>query len=1109
MDTLVNEKVIASILDDNGFNAEIKALLNEIIDDELLKNFAEMDCDLIDECTQMLIELEQGNDNGFSVMVPLISSEKIIKACEKKGLKNLNRGIRVALVAGLIVLSAFSANTAIAKIFDYNIAEALANSISQRLEEWGIIDGDEKADDLGYTQSDNTIVDNEKSESVSESDTTSEESLQNKQEGEKNSNLAESDNSENKEIQSTRKTDTSDEASLKITDKVQSVSKATLSENEEDIIPVAIRLEFSEGFKTEYLWGEPLNTEGLTVIAVYDGGNTGIVSTADCTFTGYNKALEGTQKIVVTYKGVGATFEITLRKTTEKSERNVTGVQGSAPTKLVYKTTDTEIELNGLSARAVYSDGTFSGEYDYKSAVILTPVDFGKAGEQQVTVRFADLFDYTFTIIIEEIEFEESTEFNKIKTSYKTYHFYLNEEPDYSNIYIQLYKGTSYYKSLKYDDIKDEAIVIGVDTSEQTLGNTKSFTIYYKGYSASARYMVEPRNMVTKAEFDTYGRGWKFLYYYGEPLCMGTQYPNDNALMSLKSSRTIIDGSNSSYSDILVGDSYYLNVYYSGGNGQSCEKFVHNQLDFYGYDPYTLGYQSIDVFREGVYVTTMTVFVYGDEGYAPSLRPTVYTPFSSINDAVKTGSWFRCLGDGGLTMSGNIDALFAEYLEKYPSYNQAYKEMSKDPMFNLIIGNRNAVLEDDTATGWQNASVNLPTGEVYSYKVCLVHNITEYSIINPHTFYKIHTDDFSSKNFESLTFKLTDDSGNTFTVPASETNVYYYQRYDNGNNSEISPDAHINSMFIVAKFVYDRTSYAVKSPNAASFPYQMLYVYSDGYEDAYNVELIIDPSKQDTFLKGCDKDSLIDRFRIHTYDNYFDIFDPIIEGIDCNTVGEYDVTFSVDFDGELLSANRTIYIVDKFADCGLKIITDPNVNNSLMPGDELNIDNTEFTYTDKRGNVTQLTGNDIEFEITLGGSGHIIDSDLTERQITVKYSYINEYGCAYSCEARYTPWGYMNNAYYNIGYSFVNSANAVRVYWNAVDNADYYIVTYLGETYVTTDTFVFCDKNLRNGKIYNEPVKIRPVIDNGESKIIGCGGSVCKNPFTIDGYVPPEETIGE
>ncbi|MGN1421668.1 MAG: bacterial Ig-like domain-containing protein [Eubacterium sp.] len=1107
MDTFVNKKVIASIIDDNGFNAELKALLNEIIDDELLKDIDDMDCDLIDECTQMLIELEQKNDNGFDVIVPLISSEKIMKACEKKGFKNLNRGIRVALVAGLIVLSAFSANTAIAKIFDYNIAETLANSISQKLEEWGIIDGDGEPEASSYI---NTEKENE--ESVSETDTIAKENLQNTQEGEQNPSSAESDNSENKEIQLTQKTDTSAEASLKITDKSQpqSASKSASSENEEDIIPVAIRLEFSESFKTEYLWGESLNTDGLTVIAVYDGGETKNVSIADCTITGYNKALEGTQKIVVTYKGVGATFEITLRKTTEKSERTITGVQGSAPTKLVYKTTDTEIKLNGLSARAVYSDGTFSSVYDYKSAVILTPVDFSKAGEQQVTVRFADLFDYTFTIVIEEIEVEESTEFDNIKTSYKTYHFYLNEEPDYSNIYVEFYKGTSYIKSLKYDDIKDDAMIVGVDTSEQTLGNTKSFTIYYKGYSASARYVVEPRNMVTKAEFDTYGRGWKFLYYYGEPLCMGTQYPNDDALMSLKSSRITIDGNNSSYSDILVGDSYYLNVYYSGGNGQSCEKFAYTQFDFYGYDPYTLGYQSIDIFREGVYVTTITVFVYGDEGYAPSLRPTVYTPFSSINDAVKTGSWFRCLGDGGLTMSGNIDALLAEYLEQYPSYGQAFEEMRKDPMFNLIIGNRNAVLEDDTATGWQNASVSLPTGEVYSYKVCLVHNITQYSISNPHTFYKIHTDDFSSKNFESLTFELTDDSGNTFTVPASETNVYYYQRYDGGNNSEISPDAHINSMFVIAKFVYDRTSYAVKSPNATSFPYQMLYVYSDGYEDAYNVELIIDPSKQDTFLKGCNKDSLIDRFRIHAYDNYFDIFDPIIDGIDCNTVGEYDVTFSVDFDGEPLSEHRTIYIVDKFADYGLKIITDPNTERDLlMPGDELNIDDAEFTYTDKRGNVTQLTGKDVEFEITSGGSGHIIDSDLTQSQITVQYSYVNEYGWEFTYDVQYSPWGYMSSGYYNIGYSFNSSANAVYVHWNAVDKADYYIVTYLGETYITYDTYVYCDRNLRNGKIYNEPVKIRPVIDDGENKIIGCGGSICRNPFTIDGYVPPEETTEE
>lgn len=1112
MNTLVNEKVIASLYDDNSFNTELRAVLNGIIDDELLKSADEIDCDLIDECTEMLIELEQENENGFAVIVPLVSSERIMKACRKKGFANYSRALRTAIVAGLILVSAFTANTAIAKIFDYNIAQAVANSISQKLEEWGIIDDSNKEENYDLANSLNANSSDDREEP--DADTVNDEISENPQENQQNTGVA--DNNalvDNGEVQSKENGNSASEVNLALTEKTQNqpATKNDLEKTEQESIPVAIRLDFSESFKTEYLWGEPLNTDGLTVTAVYDGGATKPVSTADCSFTGYNKALEGTQKIVVTYKGASATFEITLTKTTEKSDRVITGVQGSAPTKLVYKTTDTKIKLDGLSARAVYSDGTFSSVYDYRSAVILTPVDFSKAGEQQVTVRFADLFDYTFTIIIEEIEVEEDTKFNNIKTSYPTYYFYLNEEPDYSNIYIQLYKGTKHIESLKFEDIKDEAIVVGVDTSQQTLGNTRSFTIYYKGYSASARYVVEPRNMVTKAEFNTGGKGWKFLYYYGEPLCMGTQYPNDDALMSLKSSKTVIDGSNSSFSDLLVGDSYYLSVYFSGSNGQSCEKFVHNQLDFYGYDPYTLGYQSIDVFHEGVYVTTITVFVYGDDGYAPTLRPTVYTPFSSINDAVKTGSWFRCLGDGGLTLSGNIDALLAEYLEKYPSYGKAFEEMRKDPMFDFIIGNRSAVLEDDTATGWQNAYVNLPTGEAYSYKVCLVHNITQYSISNPHKFYKIHTDDFSSKNFDNLTFELTDDSGNTFTVPASETNVYYYQRYDGGNNSEVSPDAHINSMFVIATFIYDRTSYAVKSVNAASFPYQMLYVYSDGYEDAYNVELIVDPSKQDTFLKGIDEGCLIDRFRIHAYDNYFDIYDPVIEGIDCNTVGEYDVTFSVDFDGEPLSANRTIYIVDKFdANCGFKMISDPNVGNkSLMPGDEMNIDDAQFTYTDKRGNVTQLTGKDVEFEITSGGSGHIIDSDLTQSQITVRYSYVNEYGWEFTYDAQYTPWGYMSSGYYNIGYSFNSSANAVYVHWNAVDKADYYIVTYLGETYITYDTYVYCDRNLRNGKIYNEPVKIRPVIDNGESKIIGCGGSVCRNPFTINGYVPPEEITEE
>lgn len=139
MNILVNEKVLRSLFNDNDFNTELKIMLNEIIDEELLKEPEDMDCDLIDECTDMLIALEQENDDGFAVMIPLISSEKIMAACRKKGFKSLSRPVRGSLIACIILLSAFTANTVIADVFDYNIAKEVVSSISQTLQDWGII----------------------------------------------------------------------------------------------------------------------------------------------------------------------------------------------------------------------------------------------------------------------------------------------------------------------------------------------------------------------------------------------------------------------------------------------------------------------------------------------------------------------------------------------------------------------------------------------------------------------------------------------------------------------------------------------------------------------------------------------------------------------------------------------------------------------------------------------------------------------------------------------------------------------------------------------------------------------------------------------------------
>ena len=148
MDILVNEKVINSLFNGKNFNAQLKAMLNEMIDEELAKEPDNMDCDLIEECVQMLIDIEQESDKGFAVIVPLLKSSKIISACEKSGFKHLSRGIRASLIACIVLFSAITANAAVDKIFDYNIAQEVASTISEKLKDWGIIANAEDNDEI-------------------------------------------------------------------------------------------------------------------------------------------------------------------------------------------------------------------------------------------------------------------------------------------------------------------------------------------------------------------------------------------------------------------------------------------------------------------------------------------------------------------------------------------------------------------------------------------------------------------------------------------------------------------------------------------------------------------------------------------------------------------------------------------------------------------------------------------------------------------------------------------------------------------------------------------------------------------------------------------------
>ncbi|MDE5964826.1 MAG: InlB B-repeat-containing protein [Eubacterium sp.] len=151
MNTLVDKNVLNSLLNENQFRKEFKAMLNELIDGELKKDIDEMDCDLIDECTDMLIELEQQSDKGFPVLVPLTTGKKIINACSNRNFKSLSRGMRASIIACIILLSAISCNAAVYKISGHNIAKEVVETINQKLSDWGIV-ATAESDDQPYEE---------------------------------------------------------------------------------------------------------------------------------------------------------------------------------------------------------------------------------------------------------------------------------------------------------------------------------------------------------------------------------------------------------------------------------------------------------------------------------------------------------------------------------------------------------------------------------------------------------------------------------------------------------------------------------------------------------------------------------------------------------------------------------------------------------------------------------------------------------------------------------------------------------------------------------------------------------------------------------------------
>jgi len=501
----MNKKAVARMLDTDSFYSELREFLQNAIDEELAKDECDMDCELIDECAQMLLSIDEGEDKN-NVLFAFASSKKIIRLASSSAKSGkLSKGLVAAVAAVFAIITLFGTNAVIEKSSGINYIAEIGNAITEKLEEWGII----KLDDKDGEESTTSPSDED------EPQTNPDEEEQTTEEASKKEETTEKD----KEDSDKEESDDND------------------GESAENKV-VALRLGFADSFKTQYLFGEELDLSGLTVTAVYADSSTGEVNISDCTVSGYNRLKEGAQKVTVKYGDTAASFDVSVTKTSEASQKVVTGADGNPPTKVIYTTEDTKLDLDGIKVKLIYSDGTYSAYYSQKDVTVTKDADFSSVGKQTVTVRVANQANYSFEITVERIVTDSDIE--KIEFGPLSGVLSLNVGDD---VYLGDYYLDVYYKTVYENEVQKvdrvylkeneyKVSIYNLDTSTDTL-NAKTFTVGYKGAFTTVKYTVSYKRHVLSAEI--VNGDFKRIYYKGENFCYDLGAQANSKLNSLAS----------------------------------------------------------------------------------------------------------------------------------------------------------------------------------------------------------------------------------------------------------------------------------------------------------------------------------------------------------------------------------------------------------------------------------------------------------------------------------------------------------------------------------------------------------------------------------------------
>lgn len=214
--------------------------------------------------------------------------------------------------------------------------------------------------------------------------------------------------------------------------------------------------------KTEYVQGQPLDTTGLKVVAVYNDGTTEDI-TKDVTVSGYNPNKLGSQDITVSKDGFTTTFpvKVVARAVTSikvvKAPDTTTYIEGQA------------LDVTGLKVEATYNDGTTE---DVTSKVGITGYNSKKLGSQTITVSYSGCTD-TFAVTVTAKEIVKI----KILTPPTKVNYFSGQVLDLTGLTL-----LATYNNNTTEVIEEGYTVSGFNTN--VIGK-QTVTVTYKGKSAA------------------------------------------------------------------------------------------------------------------------------------------------------------------------------------------------------------------------------------------------------------------------------------------------------------------------------------------------------------------------------------------------------------------------------------------------------------------------------------------------------------------------------------------------------------------------------------------------------------------------------------------------